>query len=70
MEPWYRSLIVIELDAACRRLRSGPLSKMEWEMVKTGLLSSLNTVDRALDYGNPGASIDAMLGKEDEVIDG
>ncbi len=66
MDAWYRSLIVIELEAACRRLRAGPLSKMEWEMVKTGLLSSLNTVDRALDYGSPGAGIDSLFGSKDQ----
>ena len=70
MDAWYRSLIVIELEAACKRLRGGPLSKAEWEMVKTGLLSSLHTADRALDYSNPGAAIDALLGNRDEVING
>lgn len=31
---------------------------------KYWLLAALNDCDRTLDYGNPGAGIDKMLGKE------
>ncbi len=42
-----------------------PLRELALDNVKFFLLAALNDVDRARDYGRPGAGIDELLGKKD-----
>ncbi len=48
---------------AADHLAGSPLRELPIDNVKLFLLSALNDLDRAADYGKPGAGIDELLGK-------
>ncbi len=68
MEPWMRSLITIRLCKALARIKAGPLDKMAWQDVKDDMLTIVHDIDQTIDYGNPGAGIDQLLGSKDRPV--
>lgn len=51
----------LKLLATWRGAQEAPSTVALWDL-KGGVLALLNDIDRALDYGNPGAGLDALLG--------
>lgn len=54
----------LQLLATWRGAQPDATSTGLWDL-KHGVLALLDDIDRALDYGNPGAGLDALLGTTD-----
>ncbi len=59
-----RLTIAANLRRAAAYLERDGVHDLRIDEVKNVLIGALNDIDRARDYGNPGAGIDQMLGKE------